>query len=1015
MATNETSSPVESCFGADEATRLAALRDLSILETPPEESFDVITRLAAKALQVPILLMSLADENRQWFKSRVGLDVTQTPREISFCTHTLSGREPLLVCDTLLDSRFASNPLVVNEPHIRAYLGVPLFTRAGHTIGTLCAIDRRPRDFGAEQVATLSGYAKLVEVILHSREFHAGLERAIATHTAALRAERAERERIMESHSQLIAVIESSDEAIIGKTPNGVVTSWNRGAEKLFGYTREEAIGRKLLMIFPPDRLTEESRILDRVAKGERIDNFETVRVRKDGKQLDVVVTISPIEDSTGRIVGISNIARDISRRKDTEAQLRESHERLRLLIDHAPACMAMFDRQMRYIAVSRRWLDDHFRGDLDLLGRSHYEVFPEIPDSWKAVHARAMAGEVVRAQEEPFTRIDGSAAWQNWEVRPWRASDGSVGGIVIFAQDITELKVAADELRIAAVALESQEGIVISDKDGLILRVNKAFSVLTGFDAQEIIGTPVRALLDVRQDPAAIEELSRQIRGAGYWQGELWTKRKLGGPFIARRTISAVRTESGEITNFVGSFSDITGAKRAEEQIHTLAYFDALTQLPNRRLLYDRMTQVMADNRRSRALSAALFLDLDNFKVLNDTRGHNVGDGLLVTAAQRIQANVRGHDTVARLGGDEFVVIISDLGEDVRAAATHAGAVGEKLREALARPYDVDGRQYHCPASLGIALFRGAEETIETVLKHADLAMYQAKSAGRNTVRFFDPAMQIALDRRSALESDLRLAVELGQLRLHYQPQLNREGRIIGAEALLRWVHHEHGVIMPGDFIGLAEESGLILSIGEWVLQCGCAQLVAWSRNAATRDLQLAVNVSALQFHRPEFVALAANAVAQAGAEPTRLTIEITESVVLNDVADTLTKMEQLKALGIRLSLDDFGTGNSSLSYLSRLPLNELKIDKSFVVNLPDNRNDAIIVQTIITMATSLGLNVIAEGVETEAQRAFLQLHGCNSHQGYLYSPPLPSQEFDRFVTLRAQSDRKTDPAVTA
>ncbi len=971
MATTEPSAPLESSLAREEARRLVALRDLCILDTPPEESFDAITRLAAKAMQVPILLVSLVDENREWFKSRVGLDAIEIPREISFCTVAISERKPLLVCDTLLDSRYANNPLVVNEPRIRAYLGVPLYTRAGHAIGMLSAIDRQPRNFGAEHRGTMNDYAKAVEGILHSREFHGGLGRGIALHTGAMPAERSERKWTMQWHSQLTDGIGSSHEAIAGNTPDGVVASQGRGVEKPFDNTRHEAVGRKVLMI-------------------------------------------SPAAESGGRILGASKFAHDVGQSRKAEAQLRESHERLRMLIDHAPVSLAMFDRQMRFIAVSRRWRTDTLKQDEDVVGRAHYEVFPNLPDALKLIHSQAMAGEVVRGHEQRVELPNGSFRWANWEVRPWHEDDGTVGGILIYVQDVTELKIAADELRIAAVALDSQEAIVISDKDSLILRANQAFTLLTGFDGQEIIGRPVREFVDVRQDPAVIEELARQISSVGFWQGELWTRRKRGSPFIARRTITAVRAQSGEITHYVSTFSDITGAKQAEEQIYTLAYFDPLTQLPNRRLLYDRMTQIMAGNRRSGRLSAALFLDLDNFKVLNDTRGHNVGDDLLVIAAQRIQANVRVQDTVARLGGDEFVVIISDLGEDTEVAAVHAGAVGETLREALARPYDIDDHQYHCPASLGIKLFRGEEETVETVLKHADLAMYQSKGAGRNTLRFFDPAMQIALDRRSALESDLRLAMQLGQLRLYYQPQLNHDGKITGAEALLRWVHHDHGLILPGDFIGLAEETGLILPIGLWVLQSACAQLFAWSKHAVTRDLRLAVNVSALQFHLPEFVALVANALAQTGADPTRLTIEITESVVLKDVDDTLAKMHELKALGIRFSLDDFGTGNSSLSYLSKLPLNELKIDKCFVVSLPDNRNDSIIAQTIITMATSLGLDVIAEGVETEAQRAFLQVHGCSSYQGYLYSRPLPLVEFGRFVTVSAQGHGQTSPSAT-
>ena len=680
-------------------------------------------------------------------------------------------------------------------------------------------------------------------------------------------------------------------------------------------------------------------------------------------------------------------------------ASVTESHERLRLLFEFAPASLAMFDRQMCYLAVSRRWQVDNSLVGHNILGRSHYDVFPDLPERWKSIYARALAGEVLHCDEDRYERGDGSVQWLRWDVRPWRSATGDVGGIVVFSEDISSGKYAEDELRIAATAFESQEGIVVADPTGIILRVNRAFSELTGYAPQEAIGKPAALFESQNQEPGFYKAMWEELRSAGYWQGEIWNKRKNGDPFAAWMTISAVKGADRATTHYIGAFADITKNKEAEAQIHNLAYFDPLTQLPNRRLLLDRVGQIMASDRRSGRLSAVLFMDLDNFKVLNDTRGHDAGDKLLIEAAQRIQANVRGRDTVARLGGDEFVVVLEDLGVEARSAALYAGAVGEKLRQALARPYEVGDRQFHCSASLGIAIFRGEEDSVESVLKHADLAMYQAKSAGRNTLRFFDPAMQTALNVRSAMESDLRLAVELGQLRLYYQPQINSQGSIVGAEALVRWQHPEHGLVPPADFIPLAEETGLIVQLGRWVLETACTQIQEWSGRSATRGLRLAVNVSARQFRQPEFVSLVQEILKQTGADPARLKLEITESVVVDDVGDTFVKMNELKSMGISFSLDDFGTGNSSLSYLSRLPLNELKIDKSFVLNLPDNRNDGIITQTIITMATSLGLDVIAEGVETEAQRAFLQRHGCHSHQGYLFSRPLPLPEFERYV----------------
>ena len=807
------------------------------------------------------------------------------------------------------------------------------------------------------------------------------------------------RNRLDDFHSQLAGIIESSTDAIVGKTLNGVITSWNLGAEKLFGHTAAEAIGNKMLLIFPPGREAEEMEILARIAAGETIENFETVRMRKDGKLIDVAVTISPIKDPEGRIIGASKVAHSIEKRKRAEADLKESTLRLQLLIEHAPAAIAMLDLDLRYIAASRRWLNDYGIQDSSIEGRLHYEVFPEIPARWKAIHARCLKGEIISADEDAFRRADGTVQWLKWDIRPWRTATQDIGGIVIFSEDITERKQANDDLRIAAAAFESQEGIVITSGEGLVLRANRTFFDMTGLASADVIGRPASSLRLSDEDPLVWLKVMRALKTETYWKGEVWNRRSDGAAYVAWMTITAVQGHDGRPSHYVATFSDITEHKRAEARIHRLAYFDPLTQLPNRRSLQDHLLRIMNAGRRIDLVCAVIFIDLDNFKVLNDTRGHDAGDELLREAASRIRDALRTRDMVARLGGDEFVVVLEELGDGIEGAAVMAGAVGEKLRQALSQPYQLGNFRFHCSASLGITLFRGNEDSVDTVLKHADLAMYEAKSAGRNSVRFFDPEMQIALDMRSSLEADLRQCIALDQLRLHYQPQVDDEGRLVGAEALLRWFHPQRGLVSPAEFIPLAEETGLIIPIGQWVLRAACAQLAAWATVAALDRLRIAVNVSALQFRLPDFVGLVKGTLGRTGARPSLLTLEITESVVLGNVEDTLAKMHSLRATGINFSLDDFGTGHSSLSYLSRLPLNELKIDKSFVSNLPGNRNDAVITQTIITMATSLGLDVIAEGVETTSQREFLQDNGCVMHQGYLYSRPLPPAEFEAFA----------------
>jgi diguanylate cyclase (GGDEF)-like protein/PAS domain S-box-containing protein len=574
----------------------------------------------------------------------------------------------------------------------------------------------------------------------------------------------------------------------------------------------------------------------------------------------------------------------------------------------------------------------------------------------------------------------------------------GAEPRVRIALSDISARRRAEEELRIAAIAFESQEGMLVTDTHGVIVRVNHAFTRLTGYRAEEAVGQTPALLRSGRHDKTFYGQMWQTLREKGYWQGEMWNQRKNGKVYAEWLTISAVKSPDGETTHYVGSFSEITQNKEAEAEIHRLAYYDPLTHLPNRRLLHDRLAQALASSSRSGHHGAVLFLDLDHFKNLNDTRGHAVGDQLLSEVAQRLQTGVREGDTISRLGdtisrlgGDEFVVVLEDLSAEATEAATQARLVGEKVRETLARPYDLEGREFHCTASLGITLFRDHEASVESLLKQADLALYQAKGAGRNCLRFFDSTMQAMVDELSALEADLRNALKLGQMQLHYQAQIDSARRVIGAEALLRWTHPQRGPVASDLFIPLAEETGLILQIGRWVLATACAQIKAWSGHVASRDLRLAVNVSARQFRQADFVAEVRQVLAETGADPSRLKIELTESLVIDNVADTIARMQALKALGIGISMDDFGTGFSSLSYLKRLPLDQLKIDRSFVDDLETDPNDAAIVQTIITMGRILGLNVIAEGVETEAQRERLEQYGCAAYQGFLFSRAVP------------------------
>lgn len=435
------------------------------------------------------------------------------------------------------------------------------------------------------------------------------------------------------------------------------------------------------------------------------------------------------------------------------------------------------------------------------------------------------------------------------------------------------------------------------------------------------------------------------------------------------------------------------------EAAIHQLAFYDPLTKLANRRLLRDRLQQALSVSTRNHLYGAVLIIDLDNFKSINDTRGHNVGDRLLVETALRIQSCVRQADTVARLGGDEFIIILVDLSPDEANAALQADRAGAKILAAINQPCMLANQLHHNTASIGLCLFFGQNATINDILKRADTAMYQAKSSGRNTLCFYDPQIQASLETHIALESELRNALPNNQFQLYYQIQMDNLDGVLGAEVLLRWEHPQQGLVLPDRFIPMAEETGLILPIGEWVLRTACEQLKLWAADPVTEKFLLSVNVSARQFRQPDFVDVVGRVLAQTGINPQRLKLELTESLVLHNIVDTIDKMKALNRQGVHFSMDDFGTGYSSLAHLSKLPIQQLKIDRSFVRNIVTNHNDAVIVQTIIGMANNLGVAVIAEGVETEEQRAFLERSGCLTYQGYLWGKPMPLREFEELA----------------
>lgn len=549
------------------------------------------------------------------------------------------------------------------------------------------------------------------------------------------------------------------------------------------------------------------------------------------------------------------------------------------------------------------------------------------------------------------------------------------------------------------AQALESMvSGFVLLDASQRVLTWNRRFVELHPWLAGRVrSGEPFRTLVEATA-VASIPEADAADR-------RQWVDQRMAllqGPFEARQVIGPDGTNLEVVERptpdggTVIVYQDVTRLHRAIADVEMLAFYDPLTGLPNRRLLNDRLQQSIIASLRTGRHGALLFLDLDHFKTLNDTAGHDTGDVLLQQVAQRLKTCVREEDTVARLGGDEFVVMLQSLSASPQEAATQARKVGETILSSLNKPYLLNGNDYHSGGSLGATLFGKTHQDAADLLKQADIAMYQVKNTGRNALCFFDPNMLATITARADTERALRQALDLQQLVLYYQIQVAAHGRPVGAEVLLRWKHPENGMVLPGQFIGLAEETGLILPIGEWVLRSACQQLKQWETNLKASALQLAVNVSARQFRSPGFVQLVSRIVAETGIQPRLLKLELTESMVLDNINDTIATMQQLKALGVRFSIDDFGTGYSSLAYLTRLPLDQLKIDQSFVRNIGQQASDSAVIDTIIGLARSLGLEVIAEGVETTAQRDFLAQHGCERCQGYLFGKPVPITEFE-------------------
>jgi diguanylate cyclase (GGDEF)-like protein/PAS domain S-box-containing protein len=932
------------------------------------------------------------------------------PVEVVFHTineHTRE-RAPMPVAEVIAAGQIrpnASHTLLIardgNEIHITD-CAAPIRDATGHLTGVVLVF----RDVTAEHNAH-----KII------REQNETLEQRVAQRTSQLK----------ESEERYKTLFRTSPDALaLTRFSDGCYLDVNDGFERLFGWERESIIGKTSKDIGIWRSWEERPKLFKAIEGSSRCEGLEAELVKRNGEIATALISAQIVVLGDQKCV--LSVTHDVTERQALLRTLSDNEKFISSVVNSLSEHVAALDATGKIISVNEAWIRfARENGDSDLshtgIGVNYLDVCDRanqanddhsVTDAIHGIRA-VLAGEKMGFAMEYPCHSPTQQRWFELHVVPLL---GTSGGAVLFHQDITSRRGAEDLIReseqhFRTLANGGSLLIWTSGLDKLCNYFNEPWLHFTGRSLEQEGGEGW--MLGVHPDDV---DRRNQVYIKAFEQREPFSMdyrlRHADGEYRWIRDDGNPRSDSqGVFLGYIGFCMDITERKASAEQIEHLAFYDLLTELPNRRLMFDRLGQALNNSARRHRHGAVLMIDLDNFKSLNDTLGHPVGDQLLIEVALRLQACIRAGDTVARLGGDEFVAILEDLDEGEQAAIS-AEYVGDKILAYLSAPYVLDvpqqaGKSVHvthrCTSSIGIALFRESGVTAEELIKRADTAMYQAKAAGRNAKRFYDPKMQAAVTHRAKLESDLRRAIEQQEFLLHYQAQVDSDDQTVGAEALIRWQHPDEGLVSPITFIPIAEETGLIIPIGKWVLESACKQLASWAENPTTAKLTLAINVSANQFRLTNFVEQVLTIIKLTGANPDLIKLELTESLLLENAEDIISKMNALRDAGVKFSLDDFGTGYSSLAYLKRLPLDQLKIDKSFVSDVLSDANDAAIARTIVTLAQSLGIAVIAEGVETRGQRDFLAHAGCRFYQGYFYSRPLPILDFEGFIESIVES----------
>lgn len=789
--------------------------------------------------------------------------------------------------------------------------------------------------------------------------------------------------------AQSVSIIESSPNAIITETPDGIIMSWNPAAEKIYGYTAKEAIGQKIAMLLPPDRLDEHLRIISRIERGERIEQQETVRVRKDGGFIYISATISPLKDSAGKIIGVSEIARDITHVKEIDIDPRSA---IYLQAVGELALVSIADQRGIITLANQRFCEVSGYSIEELIGRDHRilnsRVHPKAfwVDMWQTVANGASWHREVCNQ-----RKNGELYWVDSTIVPLKNKLGKIDGYLSVRVDITQRKrqeeMLRERLKETVCLYEIRRNMLpTTTLDCICQQIITELTRAMQFPELTVIKIEVNDKLYVSTN--YVNDLAHGIQSEIKINGDNTSSGKLQ-VFYLQSEPFLLPEEQDLIDIITEDFGKWLGRVRAEQRVSHMATHDMLTGLPNRNLLQDRIAQALARDRRNREQTAVMFIDLDHFKVINDSLGHDIGDLLLKEIAVRLLACVRSEDTVSRQGGDEFIVVLDNI-----SGAADASIVAQKILNVLMLPYFIQEEELHIGASIGIAVFPDDGDRVDTLLRNSDIAMYHAKEAGRNNYQFFASEMNRQAIERYSLGVDLRHALERDELRLYYQPVFSMPtGRMEGIEVLLRWQHPELGLISPQKFITLAEETGLIVPIGEWVLKTTCLQIKTWLKQGYEVP-RMAINLSIRQFRHKALLSDISRVLGESGINPNCLSFEITESMLAQNVDEAARILTQLNEMGLEIALDDFGTGYSSLSYLKRFPITTLKIDRSFVRDIATDPNDAAIIAAIIAMAGSLNMRVVAEGIETEEQLDFLKKQGCRHYQGFYFSKPIPASE---------------------